>query len=65
MAERVLYDVSLADGPAVAPHAVYFRREWRTFGLAHVTDTHVARRIDLFRTHLIEAGRPAGPLPRW
>lgn len=58
MAERVLYDLSVVGGPTVAHHAVYFRREWRDFGLAHVTDTHVARRIDQFRTMLIEAGRP-------
>jgi hypothetical protein len=58
MAERVLYDVSVVGGPVVAPHAVYFRREWRDFGLAHVTDTHVARRIDQFRAMLVEAGRP-------
>ena len=58
MAERVLYDLSVVGGPTVAHHAVYFRREWRDFGLAHVTDTHVARRIDQFRSMLIEAGRP-------
>jgi hypothetical protein len=60
MSERVLYDVAVAGGPTVAPHAVYFKREWKSFGLAHVTDTHVARRIDLFRGLLVEAGRPAG-----
>ena len=58
MAERVLYDVAVSAGPTVAPHAVYFRREWRDFGLAHITDTHVARRIDQFRQFMVDAGRP-------
>jgi hypothetical protein len=59
--ERQLYDVAvLADGDqwrVVAPHAVYHRRSWTDFGIAHVTDLHVARRIDGFRELLVQAGR--------
>jgi len=59
--ERQLYDVAvLADGGQwriVAPHAVYRRETWTDFGIAHITDMHVARRIDLFRELLVRAGR--------
>lgn len=59
--ERQLYDVAvLGDGDrwhVVAPHAVYYRRDWTDFGLAHITDMHVARRIDRFRGLLAAAGR--------
>ena len=61
--ERVLHDVVVRDDAGglapIAPHAVYHRRSWSDFSLAHVTDTHVARRIDSFRRLLTEAGRPA------
>ena len=63
VAERVLHDVTVRvdSGAAVpiAPHAVYYRRSWSDFGLAHITDMHVARRIDRFRGLLHEARRPA------
>lgn len=59
--ERQLYDVTaLTTGGAwriVAPHAVYHRRAWTDFGIAHITDIHVARRIDKFRGLLVAAGR--------
>ena len=59
--ERQLYDVAvLADGGQwriVAPHAVYHRRSWSDFGIAHITDIHAARRIDRFRELLVQAGR--------
>jgi hypothetical protein len=59
--ERRLYDVAaLADGGlwrVVAPHAVYRRQAWTDFGIAHITDMHVARRIDRFREVLVRAGR--------
>lgn len=61
--ERVLHDVVVRDDAGglvpIAPHAVYHRRSWSDFGLAHVTDAHVARRIDRFRGLLREAGRVA------
>jgi Calcineurin-like phosphoesterase len=61
LANRQLYDVVLQlDGGEtrrIAPHAIYFRQDWRDFGLAHITDMHVARRIDKFRALLREAGR--------
>ena len=60
--ERQLYDVVLAgDGGTwhiVAPHAVYHKSAWIDFGLAHITDIHVARRIDSFRPTLYAIGRP-------
>ncbi|AOY57244.1 RICIN domain-containing protein [Desulfococcus multivorans] len=58
--ERQLYDVAIiADGNQwrIAPHAVYYRRTWTDFGIAHITDIHVARRIDQFRKLLSQAGR--------
>ena len=76
LGERQLYDVALAgDGGwrTVAPHAVYHKDAWTDFGLAHITDTHVARRIDAFRPTLRNLGLPRGrgpaaqlerPLPR-
>jgi hypothetical protein len=65
--ERRLYDLALAaDTEAwrtVAAHAVYFRSVWHDFGLAHITDTHVARRIDRFRPTLYDIGRDAAGQP--
>ena len=62
--DRVLYDVCIArdDGPTevVAPHAVYFRSNWSDLGIVHITDIHVARRIDTFQDTLINLGRQAG-----
>ena len=59
-AERQLYDVELRAGTVgwevVAPPAVYYRSTWTDFGLAHITDTHVARRIDSFRPTLRDLG---------
>ena len=58
---RVLYDVvALADDgrwTVIAPHAFYARADWDDFGLAHITDMHVARRIDSFRVTLEALGR--------
>jgi hypothetical protein len=64
LSDRQLYDVVLhTDGQAgplaVAPHALYFRESWTDFGLAHITDMHVARRIDGFRQLLRDAGLEA------
>ena len=60
--ERQLYDVAFRDNAGqwrvVAPHAFYRRSAWTDFGIAHITDMHVARRIDRFRELLIGAGRP-------
>ena len=62
LAQRQLYDIVLTgDGGTrhtVAPHAVYHRAAWSDFGLAHITDIHVARRIDSFRPTLYAIGRP-------
>jgi hypothetical protein len=60
LAERVLYDVTVVADTGlvpIAPHAAYHRRTWSDFGIAHITDMHVARRIDRFRGLLTEAGR--------
>ena len=59
--ERQLYDVAVRadDGQwkAVAPHAIYYRSSWHDFGIAHVTDIHLARRIDFFPGRLEQLGR--------
>ena len=58
--ERTLYDISVRadDGVwhPIAPHAIYYRSSWHDFGIAHVTDIHIARRIDSFAPRLREAG---------
>lgn len=71
MADRVLYDV-VARGAGggwvvVAPHSVYARASWHDFGIAHITDMHVARRIDGFRGTLEALGRheAAGKMYNW
>ncbi len=59
--DRRLYDVALELGSAVhiiAPHSLYRRTSWTDFGLAHITDMHVARRIDSFRELLRAANLP-------
>ena len=43
---------------SVAPHAVYYRSSWHDFGIAHITDLHVARRIDYLRPRLELGGLP-------
>jgi 3',5'-cyclic AMP phosphodiesterase CpdA len=59
--DRQLYDVAVKrdDGTwqVIAPHALYYRNEWKNFGIAHITDLHVARRIDGFKATLMAAGR--------
>lgn len=61
--DRLLYDVGLRgdDGwHVIAPHAIYSRLAWNDFGIAHITDMHVAKRIDRFREVLRNAGRHDG-----
>lgn len=59
-AHRQLYDVLRRDDTqaweTVAAHALYYRSTWTDFGIAHVTDTHVARRFDRFRRILRDLG---------
>lgn len=59
--DRQLYDVVLRGGDdqwhVIAPHALYRRASWTDFNIAHITDMHVARRIDAFRGILKNAGR--------
>jgi hypothetical protein len=58
--DRQLYDVALrgdAGWRIVAPHAVYHRHAWTDFGIASISDTHVARRIDTFRDLLVRSGQ--------
>lgn len=59
--ERQLYDVAVRrdDGQwqAVAPNAVYYRSTWHDFGVAHITDIHLGRRIDFLPGTLRQLGR--------
>jgi hypothetical protein len=61
LAHRTLYDVVARDDAGqwrvIAPHAFYARTDWHDFGIAHITDTHVARRIDGFRDLLVSLRR--------
>lgn len=59
-ASSVLHDVAVRGAKGwtvVAPHAVYYRDDWSQCGVAHLTDTHLARRIDGFHDALMAAGR--------
>lgn len=40
----------------VSPHCLYARSDWANFGLAHITDLHVSRRIDHYRAKLRASG---------
>lgn len=59
--DRQLYDVAIRVDDdrwhVIAPHGVYSRQSWTDFGIAHITDMHVARRIDSFRGILKNARR--------
>lgn len=59
--ERQLYDIAVRgdDGKwnALAPNAIYYRSSWHDFGIAHITDIHLARRIDYFSGTLQQLGR--------
>ena len=61
--ERLLYDVAARGDDdvwhIVAPHAYFRRQTWTDFGIAHISDMHVARRIDSFRGILAGLGRVA------
>ncbi len=59
---RQLYSLAfLASGMeprAIAPHCLYARNDWVDFGIAHITDLHVSRRIESYRQTLRETGTP-------
>ncbi len=61
--ERQLYDVAIrgdnGQWTTVAPNAIYYRSSWHDFGIAHITDIHLARRIDYFKGTLEQLGRAA------
>jgi hypothetical protein len=65
LVDRMMYDLLYqpteghAD-TAVAHHAVYARKEWATFGIAHATDLHIAARNDALGRRLRELGFPEG-----
>lgn len=40
----------------VSGHCLYARSDWKTFGVAHVSDLHVSRRIDTYRSVLRQRG---------
>jgi len=54
--DRTLYDLALRmpdNGTRImAPHAFYMARDWEKFGFIHVTDIHVAKRIEKFHRDL-------------
>ncbi len=57
---HVLYDVAVRGDNGwvvVAPHAVYYRDDWTDCGIVHITDLHLARRIDGFRDKLLAKGK--------
>jgi predicted MPP superfamily phosphohydrolase len=62
LADRTLYSL-LYKNPktgrthVLAPHAIYAKSSWESFGFAHITDTHVSKRLDKFRDKLVAAGR--------
>lgn len=48
----------------IAPHCLYARNDWENFGLAHITDLHVSRRIEEYRTKLRATGVPEEDIAR-
>ncbi len=65
---RTLYSLAFMEsgmGPRViSPHCLYTRAEWQTFGMAHITDIHVSRRIEKYRTLLRTRGISAENVAR-
>ncbi|HYP41073.1 MAG TPA: metallophosphoesterase [Chloroflexia bacterium] len=62
--DRSLYNLSLrlAGGELypLAPHALYARRSWESFGFIHATDLHISSRVDHFKPRLRELGLEEG-----
>jgi hypothetical protein len=61
LTDRTLYNVCI-EGPngvvnPLALHAIYAKEQWHSFWLAHVTDTHIARRNDELPSRLRAVGR--------
>jgi predicted MPP superfamily phosphohydrolase len=59
MQNRRLYDFILKvpnQAFAIGPHSVYIRNNWTDFKFIHATDTHVSRRVDLFRAFFVRKG---------
>jgi hypothetical protein len=60
VSDRQLYDIAAKNEAGawevIAPHAIYYKTSWTDCGIAHVTDIHVARRIDSFADRLDNAG---------
>ncbi len=54
--DRTLYDLALRmpdnESRIMAPHAFYMARDWEKFGFIHVTDIHVAKRIEVLHVKL-------------
>jgi hypothetical protein len=54
--DRTLYNVVMRSPQGevlnVAPHAYYCRSNWDRFGILHVTDTHVSKRLDVLQVEL-------------
>lgn len=56
---RMLHDLVLkfpTGNFSVAPHSVYIRETWTDFKFIHATDTHVSRRVDIFRKFFQDRG---------
>jgi predicted MPP superfamily phosphohydrolase len=62
--ERTLYNIAfrLPSGGTyvLAPHALYARTSWSTFGFIHATDLHISRRNEAFRGDLQKLGLADG-----
>jgi LGFP repeat/Calcineurin-like phosphoesterase len=62
--ERKLYNFILRNPRGevlkIAPHAFYCRSNWDAFGVIHVTDTHLAARLDHIQRQLAEKGAREG-----
>jgi hypothetical protein len=63
--DRTLYDVVFrrSDGRGeimLAPHALYSKTDWSSFGFIHATDLHASRRLDAVRAKLRGLGLTEG-----
>jgi hypothetical protein len=48
----------------ISPHCLYARSDWENFGVAHITDLHVSRRIEHYRAKLRATGVPEEDVAR-
>ncbi|MEP6832555.1 MAG: metallophosphoesterase [Gemmatimonas sp.] len=63
LVRRTLYSVAFRvpgrTPTVIAPHSVYARSDWASFNIAHITDLHISRRLEKYRSQMRKTGVPA------